>query len=253
MKLRKSIILIALLLLLIGCIASTTTDSSEPSSAELENYKSQSLWSANNINSMLQNNQDGGWCLINGPLYLAPYSQLAFDSLTSVYGIYVGTTQGNLAHIESVVELVNHSNQADIWLQVTLQPRGIIKFPALWIRFSDVLEYTEETKAHFTGPFDFKEGWIDPITSMPIRVQVSGQTLTPEEVNRSRDMYITFQSDDFKVRENNLCGKDQGVAQIMWCYNIGGKAPSLSQHVSLSDLTYPDCTKYSSIVFDLLQ
>ncbi len=123
----------------------------------------------------------------------------------------------------------------------------MIKWPALWVRFSDVLEYNEENRDYCIGPFNYEEGWSDPITGDPIYVKVSGQYLTPEEVNRSRDIYISFVSDDTEVQKKGLCGRKQGVGQIVWSLDTG--EPLISQHVSLDDLPYPDYEEYGSFIF----
>ena len=247
MKKHIGFLLVLVLLFVCGC---SNSDGEGLPAVEAETYKRQILSVIDPSELTLSNDRDGGWCLINGPLYIAPYSQLSFDQCSDAYGVYTPVTMGNMAHIESVAELGNDAGEFDTWLQVTLEPRSKIKWPALWIRLSDVLEYNEENRAYYTGPFEYKDGINDPLTGNIIQVQVSGVTLTEEEVNRGRDMYICFESQDFEVKKEGLCGRDKGIAQILWVRENGFGIPG--QHISLDDLKYPEYEEYSSFIFEKL-
>lgn len=182
---------------------------------------------------------DLDWRLIDGPIYLAPYTILDGEHMASAFGSSMTLTKGRLVRVRAACMAASDAGEADDWLQIELDMGG--NCPAVWIRRGDTLPYDETTMHKYTGPFEYISGLNDPVTGEEIRFLSDGRELTPEEVGGFAEMYVDFDSVDLVL--------EKGIGRISWRdKDTGRPVNGPAGHVSLDDLIYPELESHKNTI-----
>ena len=174
-------------------------------------------------------NTDLGYALVNGATYLAPFDDLSGEKACNrtEKDAFIGA----LAHIEYVAALYTQSGYGGCWAQISIESK-YRNYPALWIKYDDLLPYTESNKQFYTGPFSYSEALYDPVADRSL----------PAPQFADAEIYISFADDD------KNCDRDKGVACVSVIDADSVDSGLLDTYVDTQGLAYPSPADYPCVI-----